>query len=92
MKTFDIGAEVLVINNGGCYSTYDTFFKREDMKKYESKYAMSTSIPINEVYTVLAKAEHDWSGRIILVLGDSIGNVYLITEDDKELEEVRKEK
>jgi len=91
MKTFDIGTEVLVINGGGCYSTYTTFFKENGLEEFEPKYTDETSIPIYEEYTILAKGDHSWNSRKVLVLENSEGDVYLMDENDIDLEEVRKE-
>ena len=89
MNIFGIGTEVLVTGDGGNYTTYSSFFKENGLEEFEGKFVYGRKIPINEAYTILGKGAHR-NGYEILVLGNSVGDIYLM-DNNEEVEEIKKE-
>jgi len=80
MSRFDIGKEVYVKDSGSCYSGFIKFFKENGLDILQDDYVSGEVIPIDDMYTVVAKGKHPW-GNTVLVLQNSDGQVYLMGKD-----------
>lgn len=72
---------VKVIDNGGTYSSYETFFEEAGCKQFKKRWKRGTPIE-NEIYKVLFRAPHETFPRdYVLVIENDNGQVFLIADD-----------
>lgn len=74
------GDKVLCIDNGGSYTTYDTFFKESGYEDLLNNYKHKALTP-GIVYTVVAVYPHrDYSCNVYILKNDD-GHIFLCTDD-----------
>jgi hypothetical protein len=92
MSKFKVGDKVRVNDGGEGFSTYEDFFKENDLQQFASRYRKGVSIPVGD-YKVVGKGKH---GSIhcygtIYVLEDDAKNIYLMTNDKGSIELIKQE-
>lgn len=84
-----IGTKVKVMNDDGCYTTYNTFFEQHGMP-YKDRYINGDRhICEGHIYTVINMGMHPRSeDGMVYVLEDENGHVYLSSNRYDGLQEV----
>lgn len=77
---FDIGDEVLVINDGETYPTYKDIFMNFNAMKYVDKWDYDGSPPNGFIGKVVANGRHSPSSYCFVVMIEANDTVYLIGE------------
>lgn len=94
MSEFKIGKKVKVLDKGGTYTTYKSFFKENNLEEFESRYiSQNGELPIEgKKYNLVGKGKHEWKKiNLILVIEDPhTKQIYLIEEDRECVEPVKK--
>lgn len=85
-NNINIGDEVRIIDEGALYITYESFFEENDLKEYLGKYAYGEIYPKNRVFTIVGKGKHKLWDREILVIQNTIGQIFLIDKNGVEKE------
>lgn len=74
------GDKVVCIDNGGSYTTYDTFFTYYLLDDLLSEYTHK-SLETGRVYTVLYHLKHiSFTNNVFVLRDDFVGGVYLCTD------------
>lgn len=77
---FDIGDEVLVVNNGETYTTYKDVFMRFNAMRYVSKWDYDETPQNGTIGKVVASGMHDLFQSCFVVMIEADDKIYLVDQ------------